>query len=835
MSKKQRLYSSRKFPVFYLSVSELLERSINLNRLNQKFAITAFLVTAITTAHAQDSMSDYRDTMNQYCVTCHNETLKTANLILDTANLNDLGEDPALWEKVLLKLQTRSMPPVGMPRPEDEFYSSLADHLATGLDALVEANPNPGRTVTAHRLNRTEYTNVVRDLLGVNINGAELLPPDNSGGFDNLGDLLSVSSILMEKYMAVARQISRLAIGDPSIGADSKQYTISPFVLQNDRMSEDLPFGTRGGLAVNHRFPLDGEYELNMRLLRTDSTGLVIGMGKPHRLEVRIDGKRVGILHVGGENIGLALGSGRADKVPPDFDQAQYERTADANLKIRVPVEAGERLVQVAFLEENFAWESPVPERDYKNYFSSRLTKDYQRAWTDPSVSSVNIAGPFDVEGPGNTLSREKIFVCTPKRESQQEACAEEILTNLARMAYRRPVTDEDVEPLMNLYHSALDQYGSFDAGIQMALEGLLVNVEFLFRIESDPKNIAKDSNYELSDIELASRLSFFLWSSIPDDELLSLADKGRLSDPKILNTQVNRMLKDDRSQTLVNNFAEQWLLLRNLPHTDKNQELFPDFDENLRKDFLKETQLFIASVFEENRSILDLFRADYKIINERLANHYGIPGVYGNKFRKVSISEEDKKGLLAQGAVLSITSYPNRTSPVLRGKWVLENILAAPPPPPPTVIPPLKEDDDTGKKLTMRQAMEKHRANPVCAVCHNRMDPIGFGLENFNPIGQWRTEDAGEPIDSSGMLPDGATFQGPAELQKALLSNSEVIASAFAQKLLTYALGRDLQYYDMATVRDIVDDAASNDYRFSDIVIGIVNSLPFNMRRTNS
>lgn len=789
----------------------------------------------IVSISAQDTVSSYRSVMDQYCVTCHNTTLRTANLALDKANLNDLSGDPALWEKVLLKLQTRSMPPVGMPRPDEAFYISLAEHLEKSLDVIVAANPNAGRTVTAHRLNRTEYTNVVRELLGVNINGDELLPPDNSGGFDNLGDLLSVSSVLMEKYMTVARQVSQLAIGDPSIGVDSRQYLVSPFLMQNDRMSQDLPFGTRGGIAINHRFPLDGEYELSVRLLRTDDTSLVVGMAKPNYLEVRIDGKRVDVLTVGGENIGLALGNGGADKVPPNFDQAQYERTADAGLKIRLPVKAGDRQVQVAFLEENFAWESPLPQRNYKNYFTARIREEYERAWVEPSLSNITITGPFKSQGPGKTLSREKIFVCTPKVQSEQEACARQILANLARSAYRRPVTEEDVKPLMRLYAAALDKYGVFDAGIQMAIEGLLVNIDFLFRIESDPGNVARDTNYEISNIELASRLSFFLWSSIPDDELLTLAEKGTLSNSDVLGQQVNRMLNDDRSKTLVTNFAEQWLLLRNLPHTEKNLELFPDFDQSLRQDFQTETQLFIASIFRDNRSILDLFRADYRIINERLARHYEIPDVYGNKFRRVSVNDEDKKGLLTHGAVLAITSYPNRTSPVLRGKWVLENILAAPPPPPPANIPALKEKDDDGKALTMREAIEKHRANPVCAVCHNRMDPIGFGLENFSPIGQWRTEDAGQPIDSSGMLPDGALFQGPAELQKALLQKPKIIASAFTQKLLTYAMGRDLQYYDMAAVRDIVHKSENSDYRFSDIVIGIVNSIPFKMRRTDS
>ena len=455
---------------------------------NNVSVLTIFLLTALNTVQAQDSIPDYRDTMNQYCVSCHNETLKTANLMLDIANLNDLGEDPALWEKVLLKLQTKSMPPVGMPRPNDEFYTSMAAHLATELNALVEANPNPGRTVTAHRLNRTEYSNVVRDLLGVNINAAELLPPDNSGGFDNLGDLLSVSPILMEKYMSVARQVSRLAVGDHTIDADTSQYVVSPFVLQNDRMNEDLPFGTRGGLAANHRFPLDGEYEISVRLLRTDTGAFVIGVNRPHQLEVRIDGKRVDVLTVGGKNVGLALGSGRADTLPPDPDQAQYERNADKDLKIRIPVQAGERQIQVAFLEENFAWEGQVPPQSYDNYFSARLQREYERAWTDPSVSSISVTGPFNPQGPGNTASREKIFVCTPKVKRDEPACAKEILSSLARIAYRRPVADEDIRPLLSLFETGKDQYGSFEAGIQMAIEGLLVNIDFLFRLESDPR-----------------------------------------------------------------------------------------------------------------------------------------------------------------------------------------------------------------------------------------------------------------------------------------------------------------------------------------------------------
>lgn len=802
------------------------------------FRILTLLVTVYSLPVAGQDLDSYRTTLNTYCVTCHNETLKTANLMLDKANLNDLNQDPQLWEKVLLKLQTRSMPPVGMPRPDEKMYISLAGHLQSELDRLSAENPNAGRTITAHRLNRVEYSNAVRDLLAVNFDATSLLPADNSGGFDNLGDLLSVSEILMEKYMVAARQISRMAVGDTSVEVDVAEYNVSPFLLQNERMNEDLPFGTRGGIAVRHRFPVDGEYTIKVRLQKTDGsigTGLVIGVDKPHYLDIRIDGKRADLLTVGGDNKGLAIGAGRCDKAPPDFEQAQYERTADNNLEIRIPVKAGERLIQIAFLKERFASEEQVPPRSFENYSESRLRQGYERAWAEPAVSNFSVTGPYNIKDAGNTVSRDLIFVCRPDKKSNQESCAREILSQLAYRAYRRPVTDKDVAPLLGLYKQGMQNGNSFEAGIQLALEGILVSSKFLFRVEQDPENISKDTNYPITDLELASRLSFFLWSSLPDEELLKLAETGNLHNPDILEKQVRRMLADNRSDALVNNFTSQWLLLRNLSHVEKNQELFPDFDENLRKDLQMETQLFLESIFREDHSMLDLFRADYKFLNERLAKHYKIPGIYGSRFRRVTVTDVNKQGLLAHGSVLSITSYPNRTSPVLRGKWVLEYIMAAPPPPPPTVIPALKESDDKGKVLTMREAMVKHRANPVCAVCHNRMDPIGFGLENFNPIGQWREQDAGKPIDSSGMLPDGSKFQGPSELQQSLLRQSGVIASAFTRNLLTYALGRDLAYYDMPGVREIVKNADKTDYKISSFILGIVNSLPFQKRRSGT
>ena len=777
-----------------------------------------------------ESAAIYRDTLNRYCVTCHNEKLKTADLMLDWVDVDNVSDAPHIWERVITKLSLEAMPPVGMPRPDDHFYDAFPDYLTSKLDQAATENPNPGRTVSAHRLNRSEYSNAIRDLLGVQVDAAALLPADNSGGFDNLGDLLSVSQVLMEKYMSAAREISQRAVGALDIPVDSQQYTINPRLLQNDRMSEDLPFGTRGGLAVQHRFVLDGEYELSARLLRTDDTGFVIGMDEPKRLDARIDGTRIKLFEIGGDNVGLAFGAGRADKIAPNFEQAQYERQADNKLNVRFAMLAGTRTVQVAFLEETFAWESPLPPRSFDNYSEARIEEVYERAYAEPAVSSITIAGPFNVSGPGSTVSRKKIFSCMPSRASEEEHCASKILAGLLRLAYRRPVNDEDVAPLLELYRQSRQQDGSFDAGIQLALEGLLVSTEFLFRVEQDPDPI-DTGVYAISDLELASRLSFFLWSSIPDEELLDLAEQEKLHEPAILEQQVARMLADARSASLVDSFAEQWLLLRNLPQVHKDQEIYPEFDTALQRAMYEEVRLFAKSLFREDRSVLDFLRAEHSYLNERLARHYGIDGVYGNRFRRVVVPK-DQQGLLARAGILSITSYPNRNSTVLRGKWVMENILASPPPPAPPNIPALEDTKGApGEVLTLREKMEIHPANPVCAVCHNQMDPIGFGLENYGAIGQWRTLDEGKPIDSSGRLPSGVEFRGPAELQAALLEDPEVFASAFTQKLLTYALGRPVEYYDMPAVRAIVKEAAASDYQFSAIVRGTINSMPFRMR----
>ncbi|MEE8177626.1 MAG: DUF1592 domain-containing protein, partial [Acidobacteriota bacterium] len=736
-------------------------------------------------------------------------------------DVQNVGENVEIWEKVVRKLRGFTMPPVGLPRPDEQVYESFADYLETELDRVAAAKPNPGRTAVAHRLNRAEYANAVRDLLAIEIDAASLLPADDSGGFDNFGDLLSVSPALMEKYMSVARKISRPAVGDTTIRPDIATYTLSPFLLQGDRMNEDLPFGSRGGIAVSHYFPLDGEYLIKIRLQRVDNEGFAIGIAEPHLLDVRLDGARIKLFSVGGENVGLAMGAGAADALPPDFDQAQYERLVDANLEIRFPVKAGKRLVQVAFLKETSAAEGMFPPRSQATYAEARLGSMRERAWADPAVSNVSVSGPFNVKGSGDTPSRRKIFVCSPAGAADEEPCARKILSTLARRAYRRPVADADVEPLLGLYRNGRSDGGGFEAGIQMAIEGLLVSTEFLFRIEREPASVAKDSPYRVSDLEMASRLSFFMWSSIPDEELLDVAEKGKLKEPAILEQQVRRMLADPRSKALVDNFAGQWLFLRNVQRANPNRDVFAEFDESLREAFQRETNLFLESMFREDHSVLDLLDADYTFLNERLARHYGIPDVYGSKFRRVTLVDENRRGLLGQGGILTITALANRTSPVMRGKWVLENILAAPPPPPPPNIPALKEKGEGGKDLTMRQQMEQHRANPACAICHNRMDPIGFALENFDAVGKWRALDAGSPIDASGVLPDGTKFQGPAELRKALLSRPKIIVNSVTEKLLSYALGRTLEYYDAPAVRSIVRESVSGDYRWSSIVLG--------------
>ncbi|MBF8305299.1 MAG: hypothetical protein HW398_487, partial [Acidobacteria bacterium] len=777
--------------------------------------------------------ASYSALLNRYCVVCHNERLKTAGLLLDKMDVAKVSAGPEVWEKVVRKLRTRGMPPAGAPRPDEAVYDSFAGYLENELDRAAKAHPNPGR-VAVHRLNRTEYVNAIRDLLAVDLSGEEVLPADDSGyGFDNIGDVLSVSPVLLERYLSAAARASRIAIGDPTIPPVLEVYEGPKTFTEEDhedRVSAGLPFGTRGGLAIEHFFPVDGEYLIKVEMLR-NGFEYIRGILEPHPLQVLVDGEPVKQFTVGGERRGKSGPIYANSGIIGDTEQEVYERrTGDEGLEVRLPLQAGRHAVAAAFLKETLEAEGVLRPRmslyQYTTYKGG-----------DPSVGSIVIGGPYNASKADETPSRKKIFVCYPQSAAEEESCAQKIFAKMARLAYRRPVTSGDVETLLSFYRKGRED-GDFEAGIEMALRRMLVDSEFLIRIERDPAPASAGtrpgSSYRISDLELASRLSFFLWSSIPDSELLDLAERGRLREPAVLEQQIRRMMADERSAALVDNFAGQWLYLRNIATIQPDPSAFRDFDDNLRAAFQRETALFFESIVREDRSVVDLLNANYTFLNERLARHYGIPNVYGSRFRRVSLSAEDeRRGLLGQGSLLTVTSYANRTSPVLRGKWILENILGAPPPPPPPDVPSLPENGQNGgKTLSMRERMEQHRSNAVCASCHSRMDPLGFALENFNAVGEWRTADGGALLDTSGVLPDGTRFRGPGELRKALVAHPEQFVTTVTEKLLTYALGRGVESYDQPAIRKIVRDAAPGNYRWSSIVIGIVNSTPFQMRR---
>jgi hypothetical protein len=759
------------------------------------------------------SVPPQRAVINQYCVGCHNDKAKTAGLTLATIDVQRAGENAETWEKVVRKLRGRMMPPPGRPRPDDATYDSMVSYLENSLDRSAAANPNPGRTETFHRLNRTEYQNAIRDLLALDVDVSSLLPKDDvSHGFDNVG-VGEFSPTLLERYLAAAQKVSRLAIGSP-LPSPASHIVLLPADLTQEDHFDGLPFGTRGGTVVRHTFPLDGTYEIQVRLSR-DRNENVEGLYEPHQLELTLDGKRVQLFAV---------------KPNRDNQIAQYysDDVVDKDLKTRVAIQAGPHELGVTFPRKTFAL--PETERQpHKAHFNMDRHPRIQ-----PAVYSVSVTGPFDAGGATDTPARRQIFVCQPTSASEEADCARRIISTVARRAYRRPVTDADLQVPLTFYKDARAEEG-FEAGIEMALRAILASTEFLFRIERDPRNVAPNTAYRVSDVELASRLSFFLWSSIPDDELLDLAISGKLKEPAVLEQQVRRMLADSRSQALVINFAGQWLYLRNLAAASPDTRTFPDFDDNLRQAFRRETELLFESIVKEDRNVVDLLRANYTFVNERLAKHYGIPNVYGSRFRRVTVGEDSVRGgLLGHGSILTVTSYSNRTSPVLRGKWILENIVGTPPPPPPPNVPPLRDNGAGGKILSMRERMAQHRTNPACAGCHQLMDPAGLSMENFDAIGRWRTRtEAGTAVDASGGLPGGSTFEGVAGLRKAVLSRPELFVTTVTEKLLTYALGRGLEYYDAPTVRTITRDARSNDYRFSSLVLGIVKSHSFDMRRT--
>ncbi len=776
------------------------------------FILSMAYLTGPLPVFAQDHVGEkHSQTLNQYCVTCHNETLKTAGLMLDTLDTTHIPEDAPQWEKVLRKLQNRAMPPAGMPRPEENTYVELVDYITHELDSYAQTHPNPGRTVL-HRLNRTEYANAIRDLIDLEIDSTSLLPADDIGyGFDNIGDVLSVSPFLMERYLGAAAKISRLAIGDTNLLPSYHTYEVPRNRVQYDRMSKDLPYGSRGGLAVKHHFPVDGEYLIKVKL-QTGRFDQIIGMDRTRQLDILIDNNPI-------QRFTIEASDRGDERIHGD------SVAADEHLEIKLDIKAGTHTIAATFIKDTVKAEGILKQPDLG-------LRNREQAFYE-GVGNLSIAGPFSIDGPGNTPSRERIFSCRPSSNLSDTVCAKDILSRLTRLAYRRPVNDEDIDILMDLYHQGKADAG-FENGIRMALQTILVSPEFLFRMEYEPKGVKSGESYKISDLELASRLSFFLWSSIPDEELLSLAEQNQLNQARTLKRQVERIMADPRAKSLVTNFAGQWLFLRNMERVLPDPLAFPNFDDNLRQALQTETELVIETMIQEDRSVVEILDSDFTFVNERLANHYGIEGIYGSEFQRIDITDNKRRGLLGHGSILTVTSYPNRTAPTIRGKWVLQQILGTPPPPPPPNVPTLKEDSTT-RVLTMRERMEKHRANPACAVCHKVMDPLGFALENFDGLGRWReTSGDGNDIDSSGVLPDGTEFDGPTGLREILLTKQDLFVETFTERLLTYALGRGVEYYDLPVIRDIKNDAKQQDYRWSAIISGIVNSVPFQMRRAN-
>ena len=774
-------------------------------------------------------------TLQQFCIACHNDSLQSGDLSFQKIDLTQVSGHGAIPERLLAQLRSGRMPPVGMPRPDHNTYTSLITWLETEIDKLAAANPNPGRTDTFHRLNRSEYANAVRDLLSLEVNVEELLPADDidAYGFDNMTEVLNVSPALMESYLSAARKTARMSIGESPLAPIAETYEVPILLNQADRMSEDLPFGSRGGLAVRHYFPADGDYDLAITLHR-NYVNYVRGLGSSHELEVRLDGKLVQTFSFGGEEPDvLQAPASYAGNQFGDSEWEEYMLFADSNLLLQFPATAGPHVVGVSFVRKFTEPEGVL--QPPQSVFAAAVNEMRDG---DAAVERMEITGPYRSTPARNTPSRRAIFTCQPANDTgrAQEACAYGILASLAQRAYRRPVGDAEVNMLMNFYRAGLSD-GSFDDGIQLALERLLISPDFLFRVERDPVNIEPDTNYQLTSIELASRLSFFLWSSIPDIELLDSAKNGTLQNPQVLEQQTRRMLADPRSKALVQNFAGQWLYLRNLRSLVPDAVEFPEFDENLRDAFRQESELFFESLIRENRSVTDLLGNGYTFMNERLAKHYGIENVYGSHFRRIYLEgeiAEQRGGILGQGSLLTATSYANRTSPVLRGKWVLTNILGTPPPPPPPDVSDLPERGADGQQANIRDRLLQHRADPACSGCHAPMDPLGLALENYDAIGRWRvTGEAGVPIDASGQMPNGAQFYGLQGLRELLLERRDEFVGTVTEKLLAYAMGRPPEYFDKPTIRSIVRDTALENHSWSSIIVGIVLSTPFRNRRS--
>ena len=788
------------------------------------------------TATAGQAGSEPTAVMQKYCATCHNDKVKAGGLVLSTLDVTNLSKDADKWEKVVRKVRTGTMPPAGRPRPDKATADSLVAWLETELDRGAFEHPNPG-VRALQRLNRAEYRNAIRDVLALEIDAASMLPADVAGyGFDNNADALTLPPSLTERYLGAAAKISQMALGRPRGLPTPETFFVPTDRDQDVRVSDDLPFGSRGGLAFRYYFPADGEYLIEMRPKESGAGGGFEGItAEPHQISVGVDNVKVWTGTLGGPEFARGRGGDPAAAASDEYRSDRNKKILDA-LTFKVPVKAGSHLVQAYFTAKTSAY--------LEDLFDRSLRRDPYRAGNgEPKLSSLTITGPLpETASITDSPSRRRVLICSPApvpagspQTANNDACARKIVSTIARRAYRRPVTEEDLQVPMNAYKAGASKGGplSFENGIEMAVRAILVSPKFLFRFEGQPTNIAANTPYRVSDIDLASRLSFFIWSSVPDDELLQLAEKKSLQRPEVLQQQVRRMLADPKSQALVDNFAGQWLFIRNVESHQPSPESLFHYDDNLRKAFEQETKMFFESIVRENRSVTDLLTADYTFLNERLAKHYGIDGVYGERFRRVTLpADSPRRGLLGQGSILMATSYPNRTSPVIRGKWILENIFGAPPPPPPPNVPELKDERDPRKVLPMREQMAAHRKNPVCAGCHAQMDQLGFALENFDAIGEWRDEyPSGSRVDASAELPDGTKFNGPTELRQVLAKHSDEFLTTMTEKLLTYALGRGLDAADAPAVRKIKREAARDNYRFAALVQGIVTSTPFQMR----
>jgi mono/diheme cytochrome c family protein len=807
-----------------------------------QYALAGAILAHCTTALAQDNptVRGQRAFLKTYCVTCHNDKSAVAGLSLEGVNLNDVAKSGEILEKVVRKVGSGSMPPALAPKSDKATADAFVTSLATSLDRAAAAHPNPGRPMMLHRLNRTEYLNAVRDLFDAEPSprDASLLPADDTSfGFDNNGDVLGLSPLLLERYLSVAHRVTTAVLG-PTAGVDPDVYTHRvDFTMPQWEWVEGLPFGTRGGTAFTYRFPIDGEYTIRVRLQRI--TTAILGLGNdPQRLEIALDGARVGVFAISlAETVKEPL-SGTSDesarpaaKPAKELNRLEREQrtaSADATLEVRLFVKAGERQISAAFLTRF----EPLTDQVQQPLVSGQGGPPRLLG-----VDSVLVAGPFKEQGSVDTPTRRRILTCKPTGPADETACAKKILEPLSHRAYRRPVTSGEMDQLLTAYGEGRKE-GTFEAGIASGLRRMLMDPAFLFRLERDPVQVSANTPYRISDLELASRLSFFLWSTLPDASLSAAAESGKLRDPAVLTSQVRRMLADPRARNLVTNFGSQWLQLGVTEGAHPDPVIFSDFDSSLRRAFVKETELLLQSVLLGDRNVLELLNAKYTFVNERLASQYGIPGIYGDQFRRVELKDSVRGGLLGQGSILTATSYPNRTSPVLRGKWILDTLLGTPPPPPPPDVPALREAGEGGKILSVRERLSEHRKNPACASCHSRMDPLGFALENFDAIGRWRTVETNgpadlnpQPIDASGQLQDGTKFEGVAGLRRILNERADQFVYTMTEKLLTFALGRGAEWYDAPAIRSAVRSAQKDDYRFSTLVTAIVSSQPFQMR----